>query len=265
MSPDPDISVEVNVRNPGQFFACCGLLEVSSRIWPDSEGWFEITGRRTTYHIVIGSGHGDPLAEIVRGVSEPETVTEIDAEHYDPGLRPLMLAAPLDIRLDWWIENGVNKKSSLKLWAGQQTPLRIMTDMQTELQRIKPGRNVFNTKQLMSGRFGLDAASSWTARGLGFSPDEQDMSWPTYPVTEMFAAIGLQRCRPLPIKEKGRWFFYHIWNCPLGALVLAAAASMGKGQIAAKYMFEKKMRGNYGMFMPWTEEEAKQEDAMHAK
>jgi hypothetical protein len=258
--PDPDISVNVAIRNPGQFFACCGLLETSSRIWPDSEGWFGITGRRTNYFIATSSGHDDPLGEIVRRICEPDTVIETDADDYNPGLRPLLLI-PFDLRLDWWIEGGVNK-SPLKLWAGRQTPQGIMTDMQRELQRIKPGRNMFSQQRPMSGRWGIDAASSWTARGLGYSPDEQNMPWPTYPATELFAAIGLQRCRPLHIEEmKGRWFSYHIWTCPMEISVVPAAAVMGKGQIAERYVFEAKMRNKqYGSFdwgRSWTEEGAK--------
>src|SRR5262249_14317777 len=116
----------------------------------------------------------------------------------------------------------------------------------------------------MSGRWGIDAASSWTARGLGYSPDEQNMPWATYPATEIFAAIGLQRCQPLRIEEmKGRWFCYHIWTYPLEISVLPAAVVMGKGQIAEKYVFEAKMRSKqYGSFdwgRPWTEEKAEEE------
>jgi len=257
--PDPDIQVDVDFRNPGQFFACCGLLETASRIWPDSEGWFGITGRRSIYCIATSSRHDDPLEEIVRRISEPDTIIETDAESYNPGLRPLQLV-PFDLRLDWWIEDGVNK-SPLKLWAGQQTPLRIMTDMQKELHQIKPGQNMFSQNRPMSGRFGIDAASSWTPRGLGFSPDEQNIPWVTYPATEIFAAIGLQRCRPRRIEEmKGRLFSYHIWTCPLEISVVPAAAVAGKGQIADKYLFEAKMRSKqYGSFdwgRPWTNEEA---------
>src|SRR4051812_29289443 len=36
----PSISVNVDPTNPGQFFACCGLLELAARLWPDAEGWF---------------------------------------------------------------------------------------------------------------------------------------------------------------------------------------------------------------------------------
>jgi CRISPR-associated protein Csb3 len=198
----------------------------------------------------------------VRRISDPDAVVEADAEYYNPGLRPLLLI-PFDLRLDWWIKGGVTK-SPLKLWAGQQTPLRIMTDMQTELQQIKPGQNLFSQSRPMSGRFGIDAASSWTPRGVGYSPDEQNMPWATYPATEIFAAIGLQRCRPLSIEKMKRpWFCYHIWTCPLEISVVPAAAVMGKGQIAEKYAFEAKMRSKqYGSFdwgLPWTEEEAEDE------
>src|SRR5205814_8410328 len=36
-------SVQVDVTNPGQFFACCGLLELAHRLWPGAEGWFQET------------------------------------------------------------------------------------------------------------------------------------------------------------------------------------------------------------------------------
>ena len=30
----PNVSIPVDLSNPGQFFACCGLLELADRIWP---------------------------------------------------------------------------------------------------------------------------------------------------------------------------------------------------------------------------------------
>jgi len=37
------MSIRINVAptNPGQFFACCGLLELADRLWPGAEGCFE--------------------------------------------------------------------------------------------------------------------------------------------------------------------------------------------------------------------------------
>lgn len=40
-NPDPSIRINVDPTNPGQFFACCGLLELADRLWPGAEGWFE--------------------------------------------------------------------------------------------------------------------------------------------------------------------------------------------------------------------------------
>ena len=40
-NPQPSIRVKVDVTNPGQFFACCGLLELADRLWPGVEGWFD--------------------------------------------------------------------------------------------------------------------------------------------------------------------------------------------------------------------------------
>ena len=39
-----NITIPVDLTNPGQFFACCGLLELADRLWPRAEGWFEKRG-----------------------------------------------------------------------------------------------------------------------------------------------------------------------------------------------------------------------------
>ena len=44
------MSVMVDVTNPGQFFACCGLLELADRMWSGAEGWFE----SAWFHISAG-------------------------------------------------------------------------------------------------------------------------------------------------------------------------------------------------------------------
>src|SRR5256714_3057079 len=33
--------ITVDPANPGQFFACCGLLELADRLWQGAEAWFE--------------------------------------------------------------------------------------------------------------------------------------------------------------------------------------------------------------------------------
>ena len=41
--PDP-IKINVDPTNPGQFFACCGLLELADRLWDGAEGAFSASG-----------------------------------------------------------------------------------------------------------------------------------------------------------------------------------------------------------------------------
>jgi CRISPR-associated protein Csx14 len=224
MKPTPNISIDVDLRNSGQFFACCGLLEIASRLWPGSEAWFDNEKRPTTYCVAANTRHNDPTREVVKQICKPNTIQEADAEHYNAGLRPLQLTH-LGLRLDWWIKGGVGR-SPLKLWAGQQTPIRIITDMQNELEGIEPGRGFFSEHRLMKGRFGIDAASSWTALGLGFSPDEQNIPWPTFQAPKCLARLGYSaanHCKPQPEKADGfpivsganRWRFQFCLSLPL--------------------------------------------------
>ena len=41
---EPSIRISLDVTNPGQFFACCGLLELADRLWNGAEGWFSDGG-----------------------------------------------------------------------------------------------------------------------------------------------------------------------------------------------------------------------------
>ncbi len=38
---EPKIKIELEPANPGQFFACCGILELADRLWNGAEGWFD--------------------------------------------------------------------------------------------------------------------------------------------------------------------------------------------------------------------------------
>ena len=53
------VRVRVDPTNPGQFFACCGLLELADRLWNGAEGWFD---RETTFCIVPALSGLDPSA-----------------------------------------------------------------------------------------------------------------------------------------------------------------------------------------------------------
>src|SRR5689334_2697577 len=65
-----EMVVAVDLANPGQYFACCGLLELAHRMWPGAEGWFE-----GGYFRVRG-GLGAELFAALRGCEIDNTMTE---------------------------------------------------------------------------------------------------------------------------------------------------------------------------------------------
>lgn len=258
--PTPDITLDVDLRNPGQFFACCGLLELASRIWPGSEGWFGGNGSHAAFKIATYSGHNDPLAEIVRKLCEPGQLVMIaedeGVEKLQPDRQPIVLLPFDKLRLDWWLDSyRGGDKSELKVWAGQQTPERNINGLRNAWREIlarasdeSSSQGLFRQRWPMKGRFGFDPSASWEAVDVGFSPDEQDIPVQTSPATEILAAIGLQRCRPTPAERKRRWFVYRAWQGPI-EIAIAPAALVGVGQTIGAYEFPVAMRNaQYGSF-----------------
>jgi CRISPR-associated protein Csx14 len=263
--PNPDIVVDVDLGNPGQFFACCGLLELAGRLWPGSEGWFAGERRRGTFQIATAGSPNDTLAEIVGLLTEDMPLATLAADHarYAPDRQPVVLRDPVALRLDWWLDSyRGGDKSELKVWAGQQTPLRNLQNLQTAWREMMAAdrsnavkRNILSMKWPMTGRFGFDPSAAPTAIDVGFSTDEQGIPVRTSPATEMLAAIGLQRCRPVrDDKSRGRWFVYRAWADPLDVSV-APAAVADIGQAIATNAFPVTMRnaqyGNFGWAKRW--------------
>jgi CRISPR-associated protein Csx14 len=118
-------------------------------------------------------------------------------------------------------------------------------------------RSLFRQRRPMTGRFGFDPAASWDAIDVGFSPDEQNIAVQTSPATEILAAIGLQRSRPVAADRKRRWFVYRAWSDPLEISVIPAAVA-GIGRAVGAYEFPVEMRnaqyGSFGWAKPWEEQ-----------
>lgn len=269
--PDSDISLDVDLRNPGQFFACCGVLELASLLWPGKaekgwkapEGWFATHEERATFEVATHSGADVPLGEIVSKLVDERPIVVLAGDHelYAGDRKPVILRPPFTLRLDWWLDSyrGGNK-SELKVWAGQMTPLRNLSKLQSELRvLVNEGGERMRLRELLSARvpasgMGFDPATSWTAINVGFSPDEQGLGILGAPATEILAMIGLQRCRPVMDEErKGRWFIYHAWADPL-EIAVAPAAIAGAVRTATRWSFPVEMRnsqyGNHGWAKP---------------
>jgi CRISPR-associated protein Csx14 len=230
------IRVAVEPSNPGQFFACCGLLELADRLWPGAEGYFT----DGDFRISCGGTLQTLLADLVGAV--PEQVL-----HLDNGLEVKSLLAPLRLQfqgqdpltltLDAWMTIRIEKGEAVAVanppwnfWSGQQTPLRIWKPVRDALARLLPGldgdrgHRLFEQREFLTGRFGFDPGPAWNALDVGFSPNEQGISVASSPAVELLGAVGVQRFRPRMGKTPDR-FDYSTWGIPLPPSVAAAAAA----------------------------------------
>jgi len=243
-NPEPDIRVNVDAKNPGQFFACCGLLELAHRLWPRIEGWFEngvfclegLSGQDTGFHMLL------------KHLSEAKA--EALAGSNDPKLPPVRIGPPYGLRLDWWLDSRGGKTIFGKMFSGQKRTLtdveRLQSGLGNVLSKHENDVTPFDWSEPLPGRFGVDPRAAWESLDVGFSPNDQQMAVETYVVVELLGAIGLQVCPPM---SNGEFYDYTTWSRPLGACV-SRAASVGiiPGLKGTTYRFALTRRGSYKGF-----------------
>jgi CRISPR-associated protein Csx14 len=207
--------------------------------------------------VMARGGHNDPLGAIVGKLCE-DPLVELASDHdaqKQADRKPVMLKH-FGLRLDWWLDPyRTGDKSELKVWAGQMTPERNLTLLQTELKALFCANpDAVACTRLLSARapvtgMGFDPMSAWTSINVGFSPDEQGINVLSAPATEILAAVGLQRCRPRrDEKRPGRTFIYRAWADHLPIAVVPAALA-GVGPALGAYEFRVVMRNaQYGSF-----------------
>jgi CRISPR-associated protein Csb3 len=224
----PEIRIPVDLTNPGQFLACCGLLELAHRKSPGSDGWFA----SNSFCVTCAGSLADLLAPIA-------TAAPVQLDHNNDMASPLHLPSPFNLRLDWWNDE-VTGSSAFKTWAGQQKVVRIVAAMHAVLasETISP-ESLLNSAAVLYDRdeknkpvepFYFDARRASQAHSLdvGFSPDAHDMKVPVFTAVEFLCLIGLQRFRP--IRRDDGCFGYGAWSWPLTP---ACAAAVAAGAVSA--------------------------------
>lgn len=222
--PNASLSVCVDVTNPGQFFACCGLLEVAHRLWRQGgvEGWFA-DGQ---FSLVRNDGRPAAMAELVNAaIACDAQAVPID----DPKTDPIQLGDPIGIRLDWWRRRD-GPTNLFKTWAANATSLQMFTKWKQPLQRTLGSINgqaedLLNLSDRVQGSYGFDSDLGWDALTVGFSLNEHSglKRLPTRPAVELFGAMGLQRFFP-NFDERAQVVRYSTWHVPLTAPVARVAA-----------------------------------------
>lgn len=244
ISLTPTVTLTLDPLNPGQYFACCGLLELADRYWAGAQGWFERRCFCLAPMTADQPNHG--LKDLLE-TTATATLEQIDPD--DDFASPIGVGAPFRLRLDWW-----TTQRDLKVWAGSMRALRIARAMQAALgdervvlQRLLDhGQVVYDPDEpdnkVEPFYFDARRGASAQAIDIGFSPDALQMTTTAYPAVEFLSLVGLQRFRPRTTDVR-RVFDYFTWSAPLDARI-AAAATCGELPFvgAHAYRFENIFR-----------------------
>ncbi len=252
-----NITVPVDLTNPGQVFACCGLLELADRLWPGAEGWF---GRQAyCIHTVDQSKSLSELISEIRltvfevgdDADSEDDVSEVEAL----SVEPICLQWKNNthaIHLDWWSEK------SIKPWAGsmkERVILRAMldaidpskTDPFGDLKAVlyKPPTKKNPAKK---EPFYFDPRRGNKSHPLdsGFSPDTHKMQAECCPALEALCFIGLQRARPAStgVANQSRYtvWTHHIPASLIGPVVCGIAPIPGSSNFVFNNYFRTDQR-----------------------
>ncbi|MFT3883282.1 MAG: hypothetical protein QM703_26965 [Gemmatales bacterium] len=243
----PNITINVDPTNPGQFFACCGLLELADRLWPGAEGWF---GEDDRSFSIQGEGVGT-LAELVGAISNASL--EI-TDPKDTTSSPFVIGFPFrSLSVDWWGTDQTGAKD-LKIWAGTMESRGIAYAMQQAMKDQKFGfPNLFDIGLVVRNPedpdkkkepFYYDArrAPNAHSRDVGFSPNDLGVTSTAFPAVELLCIIGIQVARPAFTNEK-RIYDYFTWSIPVSTNLLLAASTGNLGLLSSRrYRFENWFR-----------------------
>jgi CRISPR-associated protein Csb3 len=169
---EPSFSVNVHVTNPGQFFACCGLLELAHRLWPGAEGWFDTSKSRFAFSSKVGSASLHELREKlvgcdITGLSEADRQERERLEEESRQLKEqnkslsedkerkrkelgilaregtIWLGEPFNIALNWWQADD-DDASTPKTWAGRQEIHKVTRAAQEALTVVRNPEDLLN-------------------------------------------------------------------------------------------------------------------------
>jgi hypothetical protein len=213
-------ALNVDLTNPGQFFACCGLLELATRL---GSARAHFAGHRFFVETSL------TLGDLVQRFCD---VRFVDVDPEDPYSTALLLPSPFNLRLDWW-QDRRSGGQSLKVWAGTMESGGIARAM-AEAIRGHATDSLFDWSEVVFNQgesekkrepFYFDArrAPNSHSRDIGFSPNDLKLETMAFPAVEVLGLVGLQRFRPAALP--GRLFEYRTWGEPITARIASVVVN----------------------------------------
>jgi CRISPR-associated protein Csb3 len=258
---EPPICLRADPANPGQFMACCGVLELTDRMWSGAEGWFDPQGNRFCVRPTAADVQADHLSVVkaLAGCSLKNTMTEVELKRRDQlnamtkkalkhaGLEdekraldrlwreaPVVLGEPFNLLLDWFLDERAGGVD-FKTWAGQQSVIEIAQGIQQALRHeywsgVSAQDWLFSSAPVngLPFNFDSDLGAVGSDRDIGFSLDplralDPAMKIKVRPMLEFLAFAGLQRFRPTKVPGSKSYRF-SVWDEPLLPEIAATAA-----------------------------------------
>lgn len=227
-------SIPVDLLNPGQVFACLGILEAADILLGAATAAFDWSnGRERTRFRLAAEGEEPPVERVMRFLVEARAVTRIPANstsatkwlpkwgdapeqdgfgcpfpYPDPGKPdrlPVVLRDEADnkIAVDYW--GDATRRDNVKFWAGARgKPGAAILREAIEIVHGKMRQHAANPFAL-SGPQSISLRFDWRRDYIpvqdGFSPNNHKsgvvpISMVGFPLVEILAAIGVTNARP---------------------------------------------------------------------
>lgn len=251
-------SVPVDLRNPGQVFACVGLMEATEILTGPCEGWFAYSEDSTDARFELAaSGERNPVANVLEFLAQSEVVavaprgsdlstekwkvpTEMAPGYSFPGPLPQSPATlpvrlrcgGLELRIEHWLDGERSGRDSVKFWAGAggYPGAALARDAVSCLSGLEGERlseatsDPFSLAAPMDSSFRFDWRRDYIPLEAGFSPnDHPAIGMAGYPAVELLAAVGLQHSRPARISPRDKLAYrYHVSSVRLPIMLIRA-------------------------------------------
>lgn len=223
--------IPVDVLNPGQVFACYGLIELAELLCGEARAGFiddsfvveadgEVEPVKAAIDFIASSRTYVLLPKSISAETQPWKwswkkldVEEVTGDEYGsraPGA-PAKLVARLKngqhhIDVDHWAEEDRTDRDNVKFWAGAGgLPGVVMLDSAIDLVRADKEQayvDPLNFQRPQSSSFRFDWRSGYIPMDIGWSlNNHQKTKNGGYPLVDVLAAIGLGNARPMFLKR----------------------------------------------------------------
>lgn len=222
----------VDLRNPGQFFACCGILYCADRMFKHAEGYFE-PGK----FFIVADCDGNPVNEVIKKLNEHDVKSMIKADTDNADSQIYLNTIPM--RFDFY--NHIDNRHKIKLFAGQEKIEKILSRWLEHIRKYD-GKSItsFQSFYAIDISTGFDTDTSWDAQDVGFSLNEQKIKRRTYPLVEFFAHVGIQT---YAWNKNKQTYTYRTWPVSL-PITIARAVASGSIKLSGVKCFQFKTKKN---------------------